>query len=119
MDDGTGCLNCTVWRHKKIPKPDNSFYTDHEQQGTIQNKDNNELYAVCDQLFKMCTVSQLNLIQNFNRGLEIGQTVQLKGRLKWFRQQIKLSAYFCRKTFLSLFLHLFINMNILFIMLTL
>ncbi|KAF7232419.1 Nucleic acid-binding OB-fold domain-containing protein [Paragonimus skrjabini miyazakii] len=97
VDDGTGCICCTVWRQtnpaQRIFAASNSAvpnnYSDYRR--------------VCDQLVQMAldyqpthtlSLSPKHIIST--RRLQLGSLVHLRGRVKRFRGKLKLNVYYCR-----------------------
>ncbi|VDP96669.1 unnamed protein product [Trichobilharzia regenti] len=94
VDDGTGCLACTIWR------PDYSQHNYSQSSQSIKTDTmNSEQSYICEQLVKLALKSQpvLPSSSSSSSSLRVGQILQLRGRLNCFRGRLKLNAYFCRK----------------------
>ncbi|KAF6776980.1 Nucleic acid-binding OB-fold domain-containing protein [Paragonimus kellicotti] len=97
VDDGTGCICCTVWRQtnpaRRILAASNSD----------ASNSCSDYRRVCDQLVQMALDHQpthtLSLTPQHSiatRRLQLGSLVHLRGRLKRFRGKLKLNVYYCR-----------------------
>ncbi|CAH8839075.1 unnamed protein product [Trichobilharzia szidati] len=92
LDDGTGCLACTIWR------PDYSQHNYSQSSIKTDTMDSEQSY-ICEQLVKLALKSQPVLpssLLSSSSSLRVGQILQLRGRLNCFRGRLKLNAYFCR-----------------------
>ncbi|CAL8086479.1 unnamed protein product [Calicophoron daubneyi] len=79
VDDGTGCISCTVWHQSCIiPNPNTSGASSSDQ----------ECRRICEQLFRIPLSARARL--------HLGVGIHLRGRLNWFRGQLNLSAHFYR-----------------------
>ncbi|KAH8861068.1 CST complex subunit STN1 isoform 1 [Schistosoma japonicum] len=89
LDDGTGCITCTIWR----PDYSNNICA----LTTKTNSSDFEQNYLCDQLLKLSYKSQpISPSAKQSSNLHIGQILHLRGRLNCFRGKLKLNAYFCR-----------------------
>ncbi|KAA3673664.1 uncharacterized protein DEA37_0008994 [Paragonimus westermani] len=97
VDDGTGCICCTVWRQTNPAQ--RTFAASNSD---ALNTDS-DYRRVCDQLVQMAldhqpthTFSLSPQHKISTRYLQLGSPVHLRGRLKRFRGKLKLNAYYCR-----------------------
>ncbi|CAH8504148.1 unnamed protein product [Schistosoma bovis] len=89
LDDGTGCITCTIWRRGCS----NLFNV----LSTTKNSFDFEQHYLCEQLVKLSCKSQpISSSAEQSSNLHVGQILQLRGRLKCFRGKLKLNTYFCR-----------------------
>ncbi|VDO48327.1 unnamed protein product [Schistosoma margrebowiei] len=89
LDDGTGCITCTIWRRGCS----NLFNV----LSTTKNSFDFEQHYLCEQLIKLSYKSQpISSSAEQSSNLHVGQILQLRGRLKCFRGKLKLNTYFCR-----------------------
>ncbi|GAA54935.1 CST complex subunit STN1 [Clonorchis sinensis] len=88
IDDGTGCISCTVWRH-------NDFPISSSTSSAINPAKSAEYHRICDQLLQLSNRSQPTLSVS-RSAFHVGDMVHLKGRLKRFRGQLKVNVHFCR-----------------------
>ncbi|KAH9584665.1 CST complex subunit STN1, variant 3, partial [Schistosoma haematobium] len=89
LDDGTGCITCTIWRRGCS----NLFNV----LSTTKNSFDFEQHYLCEQLIKLSCKSQpISSSTEQSSNLHVGQILQLRGRLKCFRGKLKLNTYFCR-----------------------
>ncbi|VDP42131.1 unnamed protein product [Schistosoma mattheei] len=89
VDDGTGCITCTIWRRGCS----NLFNV----LSTTKNSFDFEQHYLCEQLIKLSCKSQpISSSAEQSSNLHVGQILQLRGRLKCFRGKLKLNTYFCR-----------------------
>uniref|UniRef100_A0A094ZQI5 CST complex subunit STN1 n=1 Tax=Schistosoma haematobium TaxID=6185 RepID=A0A094ZQI5_SCHHA len=89
VDDGTGCITCTIWRRGCS----NLFNV----LSTTKNSFDFEQHYLCEQLIKLSCKSQpISSSTEQSSNLHVGQILQLRGRLKCFRGKLKLNTYFCR-----------------------
>ncbi|CAH8504619.1 unnamed protein product [Schistosoma curassoni] len=89
LDDGTGCITCTIWRRGCS----NLFNV----LSTTKNSFDFEQHYLCEQLIKLSCKSQpISSSAEQSSNLHVGQILQLRGRLKCFRGKLKLNTYFCR-----------------------
>ncbi|CAH8503982.1 unnamed protein product [Heterobilharzia americana] len=92
LDDGTGCLTCTIWHRDWFHNTYNHLTSGKYSFDVEQNN-------LCEQIVKLSYKSQPVSSSSSHRhssGLKVGQTLQLSGRLTCFRGKLKLNAYFCR-----------------------
>ncbi|CAH8505599.1 unnamed protein product [Schistosoma rodhaini] len=89
LDDGTGCITCTIWRRD---------CSNHFNVLSItKNSFDFEQHYLCEQLIKLsCKSRPISSSAKQSSNLNIGQILQLRGRLRCFRGKLKLNAYFCR-----------------------
>ncbi|TGZ63938.1 hypothetical protein CRM22_006640 [Opisthorchis felineus] len=90
IDDGTGCISCTVWRHTDFPISSSTSSAIHPTKSA-------EYHRICDQLLQLSNRSSPTLsVSHSAFQLHLGDLVHLKGRLKRFRGQLKVNVHFCR-----------------------
>ncbi|CAH8612235.1 unnamed protein product [Dicrocoelium dendriticum] len=86
VDDGTGCIECTVWRDTSCWKPPN--ISRHVVSSTSVEQE-----RICDQLLRMARSQRP---AHGNSPLRLGQMIHLRGRLGRYRGKVRLNATFSR-----------------------
>ncbi|TPP56739.1 CST complex subunit STN1 [Fasciola gigantica] len=87
LDDGTGCVTCTVWRQS-------DEYQSNQHRELSKNTADFEYTRVCEHLLSLaCTGHSAWIREERLSLLQVGLSIRLRGRVKRFRGKINVNAF--------------------------
>nr|VZI51290.1 unnamed protein product [Spirometra erinaceieuropaei] len=87
VEDGTGTITCTIWRKTPFALPEGS-----------PGDTRSPTVSFVRRLIELSHLKTPAACRSEceDPSLRLGSTVNLRGRLNWFREKITISAYYCR-----------------------